>query len=72
MKPVYTLALVSIVVIAGVVYFTISGNDSRISTDTAARGDPPAAVARAPSPELPTIAPVGASLLDGLGDHRMV
>tara|TARA_R110002110_G_scaffold184698_2_gene391497 strand:+ start:17138 stop:18880 length:1743 start_codon:yes stop_codon:yes gene_type:complete len=71
MKPVYTLALVSIVVIAGVVYFTISGNDSRISTDTAARGDPPAAVARAPSPELPTIAPVGASLLDGLGDHRM-
>ena len=69
MKPFPILMLISIVAIAGLVYFTGS---SRISPDTAATtAAPSAAVAEAPSPALPTISPVGASLLEGLGDHRM-
>ncbi|MDO8860535.1 hypothetical protein Q6D67_02390 [Haliea sp. E1-2-M8] len=70
MKPVHTLILVSIVVIAGLVYF-ISGTDFQLTTDTVAVADTPDAVADTPPPALPTIAPVGASLLEGLGDHRM-
>ncbi|MFU8763488.1 MAG: hypothetical protein ACNA7T_03135 [Haliea sp.] len=68
MKPFFTLVLVSIVAIAGLVYFT---GDSRISTDTAATAAAPTAAAEARPASLPTIAPVGASLLEGLGDHQM-
>jgi tetratricopeptide (TPR) repeat protein len=50
------------------VYFT---GDSRISTDTAATAAAPTAAAEARPASLPTIAPVGASLLEGLGDHQM-
>ena len=60
MKAVLAIALVSIVAIIGLVYVT-----------NAERRPDAVAVAEPPPSALPTIAPVGASLLEGLGDHRM-
>lgn len=71
MKSVYTLILVSIAAIAGLVYFISVGDEPRTDADTAAAPDTEVAVAAALPPVLPSIAPVGASLLEGLGDHRM-
>ncbi len=58
MKPAYSLALVSIVAIAGLLYITVGNR-------------PPAAAGTTTAPALPDIAPVGATLLEGLGDHRL-
>lgn len=63
MKPIHILALIGVAAIAGLVYFTNNGTSRPADIETA--------VAGAPSSTAPTIAPVGASLLDGLGDHRM-
>jgi tetratricopeptide (TPR) repeat protein len=71
MKTLTALVLVSIVAIAGLVYFVNVGNDFRTDTGSAAAPEAASAAAATPPPVLPTIAPVGASLLDGLGDHRM-
>jgi len=60
MKPVYLLVLVSIVAIGGLWY--VNSGDSRA---------PVASAETATAPALPTIAPVGATLLEGLGDYRM-
>lgn len=71
MKSFSTLILVSIVAIAGLVYFLSDGDDSRTDTGTAPAPEAAVAVAATSAPALPTIAPVGATLLEGLGDHQM-
>lgn len=60
MKPVYPVVLVSTVAVAGMLYLNGGGRESVA-----------AFAATGTSQALPDIAPVGATLLDGLGDHRM-
>ncbi len=61
MKPAYLLTIISIVAISALVYFLAGDADPETR--------PANEFAKAPI--LPVIAPVGATLLEGLGDHQM-
>ncbi|PLW83486.1 hypothetical protein CWI75_03780 [Kineobactrum sediminis] len=61
MKAVHLLILISVLAIGGGFYFATGDHEVTIA-DTTSAG----------LPALPTIAPVGASFLEGLGEHSMV